>query len=78
MDLVVRVHGEHTEGSVGVIAAAVHAAGNIVEVEEPVSAGGQVSAHIVRQPQSAEDIHERFSRVPGDVQFGDKHGQVRW
>ena len=51
--------------------------GQIVEIVEAVSPGGEKRSHIVREPERSESVHERLSCVPGDIEFSDKHRNIR-
>ena len=47
-----------------------------MEVVETVSAGGQERADVVCQPERLRRCQRRIRRVPGNVQFGNEHGNI--
>src|SRR5437868_14285219 len=59
LDLEVRVHCEHSECAIGLVAAGMDSSGRIVKVVNARSTGGEKFADEIRQPQSAESIDER-------------------
>ena len=78
LDLVVRIHGEHTEGPRRRPAATEgKTEWQIMEVIECVSTGLEKGSHVVRPPERPKDINERLVGIPRKIRLGDEHGDTR-
>src|SRR4029077_13750441 len=74
LNLQIRVRRKQPEGSQRVVAAAVDAKRNVVKKVDRITAGTEVRAHVIGQPERAPGVDKRFFRLQSDVGLRDEHG----
>src|SRR5258705_11242271 len=67
LDLKIPVGGKHPKRPHRFVASRMNSHGQIVKIVNGVATRAQKRAYVIRQPERAEDVHERLARAPRDV-----------
>src|SRR6266576_1778316 len=67
LDLEILVDGKHAKRSHRFVASGMNSHWQIMKIVNRLATRAQKRTHVIRQPESTEDVHERLAGAPRDV-----------